>query len=151
MLRMMAYSEPWYIENPGIFRSRPIFSTLLYSGSEANFQPCQASRIERFEKQWKFFFALFSNMSNCDLGETTDIKIKLVLNILAFLDILDLFRSHAWTFSQIQWPGLTQDIQNSDKSKTLAYSESCHIHNLYILGTLVCTELRHIQSLSQTS
>ena len=71
-------------------------------------------------------------------------KIKLVLNLLAFLDILDLFRSHAWTFSQIQWPGLTQDVQNSNKSKTLAYSEPFHIDNLHVLGTLVCTELRHI-------
>ena len=71
-------------------------------------------------------------------------KIKLVLNLLAFLDILDLFRSHAWSFSQIQWPGLTQDVQNSNKSKTLAYSELCHIDNLHVLGTLVCTELRHI-------
>ena len=34
MLRMMAYSEPWYTQNPGIFTSRAIFSTLLYSGSE---------------------------------------------------------------------------------------------------------------------
>ena len=150
MLRIMAYSEPQYIENPGIFRRRPIFSTLLYSGSEGYFQPCQASRIERFKKQCKFFFELFSYMSNCDLRETTDLKIKLVLNILAFLDILDLIRSHAWTFSQIQWPGLTQDIQNSNKSKTLVYSEPCHIHNLHILGTLVLTELRHIQSHSQT-
>ena len=45
--------------------------------------------------------ALFSNMSNRDLKETTDIKIKIVLDILDYLDILDLFRSHAWTFSQI--------------------------------------------------
>ena len=87
---------------------------------------------------------LFSNMSNRDLKETTDIKIKIVLDILAFLDILDLLRSHAWAFSQIHWPGLTQDIHNSDKFKTLAYSEPCHIHNLLILGTLVRTELRHI-------
>ena len=71
-------------------------------------------------------------------------KIKLVLNLLAFLDILDLFRSHAWTFSQIQWPGITQDIQNSVKFKTLAYSEPCHIHNLHILRIWVRTELWHI-------
>ena len=90
-------------------------------------------------------------MSNCDLRETTDIKIKLVLNILAFLDILDLFRSHGCTFSMTQWPGLTQDIQNSDKFRTLAYSEPCHIHNLHILRTLVCTELWYTWSHSQTS
>ena len=51
----MVYSEPWYIQNPGIFRTlvyseswyiqNPgIFRTLVYS------EPCQTSMMEHFAK-----------------------------------------------------------------------------------------------------
>ena len=33
MLRIVAYSEPWYIQNSGIFRSRAIFSTVVCFGA----------------------------------------------------------------------------------------------------------------------
>ena len=70
-----------------------------------------------------------------------------MLNILAFLDILDLFRSHDWTFSQIQWPGLTEDIQNSDESKTLAYSEPCDIQTPGIFWDLQYLQPSYIDNL----
>ena len=37
MLTIMAYSEPWYALNPGIFTSKAKLLTLLYSGSEPYF------------------------------------------------------------------------------------------------------------------
>ena len=152
MLRMMAYSEPWYIESPRIFRSRPIFSTLLYSGSEPYFQPCQASRIKRFKKTMQILFALFSNTSNWGLRETTDIKIKLVFKYSGIFRHNRIYLGAMLGHSvQLHAPGLTQDIQNSDKCRTLIYSEPCHIHNLHILRTLVCKELWYTWSHSQTS
>ena len=39
-----AYSQTWYIQNPGIFRK------LTYSKSEAYSEPCQTSTMKRFEK-----------------------------------------------------------------------------------------------------
>ena len=41
----LAYSEIWYIQNPGIFR------TLGYSELETYSELCQASSMERCEKQ----------------------------------------------------------------------------------------------------
>ena len=38
------YSEPWYIQNPSIFR------TLPYSKSEAYSKPCQTSTMILFAK-----------------------------------------------------------------------------------------------------
>ena len=63
----LAYLEPWYIQNPDIFRTRSIFRTLeysqawyiqnlrifrtlAYSKSEAYSEPCQTSMIKRFSK-----------------------------------------------------------------------------------------------------
>ena len=39
-----------YIHNPGIFRTRGIFRTLVYSEPEAYSEHCQTSTIERFVK-----------------------------------------------------------------------------------------------------
>ena len=71
----LAYSELWYIQNPGIFKTRGIFRTLVYpklwyiqnekyiqnpgllfrtlgySELEAYSEPCQTSTMECFEKQ----------------------------------------------------------------------------------------------------
>ena len=41
----LGYSQPWYIKNTGMFRTRDIFSILGYS------DPCQTSTMECFEKQ----------------------------------------------------------------------------------------------------
>ena len=55
-LKLEAYSEPWYIQNSGIFRARDIFRilgfrTLGYSEPEAYSEPCQTSTMEHFDKQ----------------------------------------------------------------------------------------------------
>ena len=70
----LAYSKLWYIQNPGIFKTRDIFRTLVYpkywhiqnqrhiqnlelfrnlgySEQEAYSESCQISTMERFEKQ----------------------------------------------------------------------------------------------------
>ena len=44
IFRTLAYSQPWYIQNPGIFR------TLAYSKSEAYWEPYQTSTMKRFAK-----------------------------------------------------------------------------------------------------
>ena len=85
-------------------------------------------------------------MPNCDLRETTDIKIKLVLNILAFSDIKDRFRSHAWTISAATgaWvnPGYSKlsQIQNSGIFRTLPYSQPSYIENVDVYKILADLE-----------
>ena len=72
--RPLAFSELWYIQNPGIFKAKVIFRTLLYpklwyiqnqrhiqdpglfrtlgySVPEPYSEPCQTSTMEHFEKQ----------------------------------------------------------------------------------------------------
>ena len=39
-----------YIQNPGIFRTRSIFGTLVYSEPETYSEHCQISTMERFAK-----------------------------------------------------------------------------------------------------
>ena len=39
-----------YIQNPGIFRTRSIYRTLVYSEPEAYSEHCQTSTMERFTK-----------------------------------------------------------------------------------------------------
>ena len=40
IFRNLTYSESWHIQNTGIFRTRAIFRSLVYSGCEAYSQPC---------------------------------------------------------------------------------------------------------------
>ena len=62
----LAYSKLWYIQNPGIFKTKgkfrtiqnqrhiqnpSLFRTLGYSDLEAYSEPCQPSTTEHFEKQ----------------------------------------------------------------------------------------------------
>ena len=46
-----AYSELWYIQNSGTFRTRHILRIIGYLEPEAYSEPCQTSTMERFEKQ----------------------------------------------------------------------------------------------------
>ena len=56
----LAYSEPWYIQNPDIFKTRNIFRTLIYSEIENSgifktqgllrHLQCQTSTMKRFVK-----------------------------------------------------------------------------------------------------
>ena len=41
---------------------------------------------------------------------------------------------------QLQGPGLTQDIQNSDKFRTLPYSQPSYIENLHVYKILADLE-----------
>ena len=83
IVRTLVYTEPWHIQkrshilNHAIFRLRTIF--LALSG---------ISNRALYKSNANSFLHFFSNMSNCNLRETTDIKLKLILNILAFSDIL---------------------------------------------------------------
>ena len=81
-------------------------------------------------------------MSNFDLRETTDIKIKLVLNILAFSDIirssqepcLDIQAgSVAWVSPVYSKPW---QIQKPGIFRTLPYSETWYIQNPSVYKTL---------------
>ena len=59
-----AYSEPWHIQNPGIFRTLPYsdpFSTFVYSVSQAYSQPCQTFAIKRFPKTIEILFRTIYN------------------------------------------------------------------------------------------
>ena len=46
----VAYSEPWHIRNLGIFRTRYIYRTLVYSEPEVYSELCQTSKMECFAK-----------------------------------------------------------------------------------------------------
>ena len=50
LFRTLAHWELWYIQNSVIFWTRAIFSTLVYSPSQAYSQPCQTFAIECFTK-----------------------------------------------------------------------------------------------------
>ena len=50
-------SESWYIQNYGKFTTRAIFRTLVYSGSQAYWQPCQTYAIEAFIKIMQILFS----------------------------------------------------------------------------------------------
>ena len=50
-------SESWYIQNYRKFTTRAIFRTLVYSGSQAYWQPCQTYAIEAFIKIMQILFS----------------------------------------------------------------------------------------------
>ena len=56
-----------------------------------------------------------------------------MLNILAFSEIIR-------STQEPQWPGLTQDIENSDKFRTLPYSQNLYIEDLDVYRTLAYLE-----------
>ena len=146
MLRILAYSEPWYIQNAGIFRSRAILSTLVYWVSEAYSSPCQASAVERFTKTMQTLFCTFSNKRNRDLSETTRNNIKLVFNILAFSDIIryieelssDIKEHSVACLNPVYWN--SWQIQKAGIFRTLPYSETWYIQNPAVYRTLVYLE-----------
>ena len=85
-------------------------------------------------------------MSNYNLRETTDIKIKLVLNILAFSDIS---RSIQDSCVEIQADSVawvnpvylkSREIENPDIFRTLPYSQPSYIKNLGMYRTLAYLE-----------
>ena len=89
-----AYSEPWYIQNYGKFRTKDIFRTLGYLEPEAYSKPCQASTMERFEKQLTpiIIFASYNYFRN--------INFSILLRILSFY----LYSGHS----------ATQNVRNKD-------------------------------------
>ena len=81
-------------------------------------------------------------MSNCDLRETIDIKIKLVLNILDFSDIIISIQE---PYLDIQADSVTRvhsvfskpwQIENRGIFRTLPYSQPSYIENLGVYWTL---------------
>ena len=99
-------------------------------------------------------------MFNCNLRETTDIKIKLVLNILAFSDILRSIQDPRVEIQKdsVAWVNpvylKSWEIENPAISRTLPYSQPSYIENLGVYRTLVYMQaepnelnyLRFIQS-----
>ena len=49
-LELETYSEPWYIQNPSIYRTRSIFRTLIYSEVETYSEHCETSTMKCFAK-----------------------------------------------------------------------------------------------------
>ena len=56
----LAYLEPWYIQNPDIFRTRSIFRTLAYSEPEAYSEPPYIQKAGIFKIRG--IFRTFSNI-----------------------------------------------------------------------------------------
>ena len=52
IFRTLAYSQPWYMQNPGILR------TLAYSKPEAYLEPCQASTSATIVNSYIIIFAV---------------------------------------------------------------------------------------------
>ena len=81
-------------------------------------------------------------MSNCNLRETTDIKIKLVLNILAFSDILRSIQDPRVEIQKdsVAWVNpvylKSWEIENPGIFRTLPYSQPSYIENLGVYWTL---------------
>ena len=98
-----AYSEPWYIQNPGIFKTRDIFRTLVYpklwhignqrliqnpglfktlgySEPVAYSEPCQISAMECFEKQLTaiIIFASYNYFRNISFSCPLVHEIKMI-------------------------------------------------------------------------
>ena len=75
-------------------------------------------------------------MSNCNLRETTAITIKLVLNILAFSDILTSIQDprvevQAYSVAWVNPVYLKSwEVENPDIFRTLPYSQPSYIENL---------------------
>ena len=118
--------EPWYIQNHGMFIIRAIFRTLEYSESQAYWQPCETYAIERFTNIMKILFCTIFWICYSETGRS---KIELVLNILAYSNIIRHIQE------------LSRDIQtHSEACITLVYSEPLHIQNPDIFRTLVYSE-----------
>ena len=78
-----AYSEPWYIQNFGISRTRDIFRILEYSESEAYSEPYQTSTMERFEKQLSaiIIFASYNCFPNITFSCPLVLEISMIFLI----------------------------------------------------------------------
>ena len=147
IFRALVCWESWHVQNPGIYRTQAYLAGKLYS------QPCYLQALKQIpspvrhlqwstsQKQCNFFFVLSSNMSNCNLRETTAIKIKLVLNILAISDILTSIQdprveilndSVAWVYPVYlkSWK-----IENPGIFRTLPYSQPSYMENLGVYRT----------------
>ena len=80
-------------------------------------------------------------MSNCNLRETTAVKIKLVLNILAFLDILISIQDPRVEIQtdSVAWVNpvylKSWEIKNPGIFRTLPYSQPSYIENLGVYRT----------------
>ena len=107
------YSEFWCIQNPGIFRTSSIFTTLSNIWDR-----------EFYENNANSFLHLFSNMVNSEINETGHNKVELVFNILAYSDIIRHFQ---------EW---SRDIKaHSEVCVTPVYSEPWYVQNPGILRT----------------
>ena len=122
--RTLVYTEPWHvynqshIQNPGIFRISSILTTLRNLCDRA-----------LYEYNVNSFLHYFLNMANSNLSETGRNKVELVLNILAYSNIIRHIQE------------LSRDIQtHSEACITLVYSEPLHIQNPDIFRTLVYSE-----------
>ena len=98
----LAYSEPWYIQNPDIFRTRSIFRTLAYvelwyiqnplifrtlafSNSEAYSEPCQTSTMKHFAKIVNGYNYFCSNSFPRSLLHETNIMKQLLQRSLFYI------------------------------------------------------------------
>ena len=166
IFRTLVYSEPWHIQNPyifgnliyseyipdpAIFRTRPIFRTLVYSEWQVYSQPSQTHR-EFYENNANSFFYIFSNTANSDLHETGRNNVELVSNILAYSvitrHIQEVFGDITAHSEACVTPVHSEPwyIQNPGIFKTLVYSEPWHIQKLGIFRTLVYLVPWHIQN-----
>ena len=119
-------SESWYIQNHGMFTTRAILRTLEYSESQACWQPCETYAIERFTNIMKILFCTIFWICYSETGRS---KIELVLNILAYSNIIRHIQE------------LSRDIQtHSESCVILVYSEPLHIQNPGIFRILACSE-----------
>ena len=108
-------SKPWYIQNHGMLTTRAIFRTLEYSESQAYWQPCETYAIERFTNIMKILFCTIFWICYSETGRS---KIELVLNILAYSNIIRHIQE------------LSRDIQtHSEAWVILVYSEPWYIQN----------------------
>ena len=87
-------------------------------------------------------------MSNCNLRETTAVKIKLVLNILAFLDILISIQDPRVEIQtdSVAWVNpvylKSWEIKNPGIFRTLPYSQPSYIENLGVYRTPAYLQLK---------
>ena len=99
IFKTLVYSELSYVHKPGTFRAlvytepsdiqqqshilNPAILRILNIEDIKRHDSVRHLRQRVLQNQYKFFFALFSNMTNCNLGGTTRNKMKLVFNISA--------------------------------------------------------------------
>ena len=130
------YSEPRFIQNPGILTTVAYlepkeYLVLLYNHGLKHIG-LKYLQLRVLRKKCKFYFEIFSNRPQ--FGRVCIQRSRI-------------FRNYPGIFSHIKKPVSSWYIQSPGIFRTLAYSGSWYIQSRSIFRTLLCSESWYIQNL----